>query len=111
MPLASPIRGLNGELMHEIIIPKGTTVTVGTVAWNVSRAHWGEDANEWKPDRWLKPLPEAVSNSRVPGIYGSLYVSVIDSTLFHGTDSVSKFQDDFWCRKSRLHVSATFPFL
>jgi len=26
----------------------------------------GEDAAEWKPDRWLSPLPSSVTDARVP---------------------------------------------
>ncbi|KAF9229902.1 hypothetical protein BU15DRAFT_57751, partial [Melanogaster broomeanus] len=33
---------------------------------------WGEDALEWKPDRWLKPLPLSVTEAHVPGIYSHL---------------------------------------
>ncbi|KAH9949937.1 cytochrome P450 [Amylocystis lapponica] len=60
MPLSEPIRGRDGKLMHEIPIPKDT------------QALWGEDALEWKPERWLSPLPQAVTDARIPGVYSSL---------------------------------------
>lgn len=36
---------------------------------------WGEDADEWKPERWLSPLPDAVLNANIPGVFPNLYVS------------------------------------
>lgn len=35
---------------------------------------WGEDALEWKPERWLKPLPRAVEDAWIPGIYSNTSV-------------------------------------
>ena len=36
---------------------------------------WGEDALEWKPERWLAPLPSTVADAKIPGVYSNLYVS------------------------------------
>ena len=30
------------------------------------------DALEWKPERWLSPLPESIMDSKIPGIYSHL---------------------------------------
>lgn len=35
-------------------IPKGTEVAIGIRAVNHSKALWGDDATEFKPERWLK---------------------------------------------------------
>ncbi|EEB97172.1 hypothetical protein MPER_03560 [Moniliophthora perniciosa FA553] len=40
---------------------------------NRSPALWGEDANEWNPGRWLKPLPKTVTDANLPGVYPNLY--------------------------------------
>ena len=72
LPLSEPIRGLDGTLMSEIPVPKGTYVLVGIRACNRSKALWGDDALEWKPERWLAPLPEAVGKAHVPGVYSNL---------------------------------------
>ena len=74
MPLAQPVRGLDGKIMHEIFVPKDTSVAVGLLASNRNKAIWGEDAEEWKPERWLSPLPDSVGEAHVPGIYSNLYV-------------------------------------
>ncbi|KAH9840925.1 cytochrome P450 [Rhodofomes roseus] len=71
-PLSSPIRGVDGRLMTEVTIPKGTTVFLGVRASNCNPALWGEDAMEWKPERWMRPLPTAVAEAKIPGVFGSL---------------------------------------
>ena len=41
---------------------------------NDNKAFWGEDAYEWKPERWLDPLPRAVDPDevRIPSIYSTM---------------------------------------
>lgn len=63
-------------MMHEIFVPKDTSVFVGINASNTNTALWGTDAYEWKPERWLKPLPDAVLDAKIPGVYANLYVFV-----------------------------------
>ena len=58
--------------MHEIHIPKGTHIMVAIQACNRNKALWGEDALVWKPERWLAPLPDALTQARVPGVYSNL---------------------------------------
>ena len=72
LPLSEPVRGLDGKLMTEVPIPKGTTVFVGVMSSNTNKALWGEDAYEWKPERWLEPLPDAVLDAKIPGVYSNL---------------------------------------
>ncbi|KAI0676047.1 cytochrome P450 [Trametes maxima] len=72
VPLSEPIRGLDGTLIDQIIVPKGTYVLLNNKASNTDKALWGEDAEEWKPERWLQPLPPALEEARVPGIYSNL---------------------------------------
>lgn len=43
-------------------------------ACNRDYAIWGEDARVWKPERWLKPLPETVVGASIPGVYSHLCV-------------------------------------
>ena len=74
LPLSAPIRGTDGKLMNEIAVPRGTLVMVGTWICNTDKTLWGEDAEEWKPARWLSPLPEALKSAKIPGIYANQYV-------------------------------------
>ena len=53
-------------------IAKGNRVIVPLLAINQSTALWGEDALEWKPERWLSPLPDSVTDARMPGVYSNL---------------------------------------
>lgn len=68
--LSEPVRGLDGTWMNEFLVPKGTEVEVGIYFCNRNKAIWGEDALEWnlKPERWLKPLPYSMTNSKIPGV-------------------------------------------
>ena len=72
LPLSEPVRGVDGTLMSEIPIPKDTVVLVGVLGSNMNRRTWGSDAWEWKPERWLSPLPEAVTEAHIPGVYSNL---------------------------------------
>ena len=75
LPLAQPVRGLDGKMMHELLVPKDTPVFISTMAANVNPDVWGPDAHEWKPERWLAPLPSTVADAKIPGVYSNLYVS------------------------------------
>lgn len=74
LPLSEPIRGRDGTLMTEIPFPKGSFMFLNLRACNTWKALWGEDAYEWKPERWLQPLPREVLEAHIPGIYANLYV-------------------------------------
>ena len=69
LPLLQPVRSLDGTSMSELPVPKGTAVFTYVTAPNTDKALWGEDALEWKPERWLKSLPREVEEARIPGIY------------------------------------------
>ncbi|KAH9856530.1 cytochrome P450 [Lenzites betulinus] len=72
LPLDHPIRGRDGSMIHEIYVPKDTVVVAGLWGCNRLPALWGEDAKEWKPKRWLSPLPDAVCDAKIPGVYSHL---------------------------------------
>ncbi|KAI0653685.1 cytochrome P450 [Cubamyces menziesii] len=72
LPLSKPVRGTDGELLHSIFVPKGTRIFVLIQASNVSPELWGADAHEWRPERWLEPLPDALAGAKIPGVYSNL---------------------------------------
>ncbi|KAH7878863.1 cytochrome P450 [Lentinula edodes] len=72
VPLSKPIIGVDGTEIREISVPRGTQVVISMYNANRNEELWGPDANEWKPERWLSPLPEAVIQAHVPGIYSHL---------------------------------------
>ena len=53
-------------------MPKGTDVVVAIMGANKSKKIWGEDAEEWKPSRWLNPLPESIQKAHLPGVYSQM---------------------------------------
>lgn len=72
MPLSEPIVGNDGRLMKEIFVPAGTEIILASRAVNRDPSIWGEDAAEFKPERWLSPLPASVLDAHVPGVYANL---------------------------------------
>ena len=72
VPLAQPVRGRDGREISEILVSRGTSVQTNIHGSNTNKALWGEDALEWKPERWLKPLPSTLEEARIPGVYANL---------------------------------------
>ncbi|KAI0059729.1 cytochrome P450 [Artomyces pyxidatus] len=70
LPLYQPIQTEQGPV-SSLFVPRGTTVTVNILGTNRDPSIWGADAAEWKPERWLAPLPESVSQARIPGVYSN----------------------------------------
>lgn len=58
LPLAEPVLGKNGEILKDVTVPEGTEIVVAIRSANRNKAIWGEDAHEWRPERWLEPLPD-----------------------------------------------------
>ncbi|KAH9852154.1 cytochrome P450 [Lenzites betulinus] len=72
LPLSQPIRATDGTLLTTLPVPRGTNILIGILASNCNEALWGADAYEWKPERWLAPLPTAVEAAGIPGVYSNL---------------------------------------
>jgi cytochrome P450 len=69
LPLSKPMLGVDQRPITEIFVPAGTIVHIGIKAANMNRSVWGPDALEWKPNRWLAPLPQTVVDAQIPGVY------------------------------------------
>ncbi|KAF8835284.1 cytochrome P450 [Paxillus ammoniavirescens] len=72
LPVSVPIRSTEGTLVHEVHVPKGTDIVVSLLCANTNKAIWGDDAEEWKPERWLVDLPQSVVDAKLPGIYSNM---------------------------------------
>lgn len=69
-------------MLSEIAIPKGTTLVMSLLAANHSKDLWGEDASEWRPERWLSAAGERVQLNgdsevtteaeKTPGVKGGM---------------------------------------
>lgn len=70
IPTSEPVKLRDGTTVDGgIRIKQGTFVHVALEGMNMLRDVWGEDAIEFKPERWNN-LPEAVKQN--PGIYGGM---------------------------------------
>jgi cytochrome P450 len=56
--------------MHSISVPKGTSVYIAIAAANHSKRIWGEDALEFKPERWINGKADSVT-TKLPGVDGN----------------------------------------
>lgn len=72
LPFSTPIVGVDGREMHEVVVPKNTSIIISAINYNRDPAIWGPDSYEWKPERWLSPLPDNVMDTPSPGIYSRL---------------------------------------
>ncbi|KAF7378375.1 hypothetical protein MSAN_00263800 [Mycena sanguinolenta] len=69
MPLAKPYIDPQGNSHDSLPIPKGQRIHIPILAINTDKEIWGEDAGEFRPERWEK-VPESVSD--IPGVWANL---------------------------------------
>ncbi|KAJ6607569.1 cytochrome P450 [Mycena sp. CBHHK59/15] len=53
LPLSKPVRTASGTLIYKLPIRKGAVLTTSILYTNLSKTIWGEDAADFKPERWL----------------------------------------------------------
>ncbi|KAJ3995670.1 cytochrome P450 [Lentinula boryana] len=70
LPLSKPIVTTTGELLRELIVPKGTRIVGSIPAYNRNKDVFGDDAFEFNIDRWLKP--GQINNAVTLGVYANL---------------------------------------
>ncbi|ESK85957.1 cytochrome p450 [Moniliophthora roreri MCA 2997] len=71
IPLDEGYIGKDGKTKNHVRVKKGQTVFINIQAINRSKKIWGEDAHEFKPDRW-DDLPSTVAASNVPGVWSHM---------------------------------------
>jgi len=59
----------HGKVHETIRINKGQKLVISIVAMNRDKAIWGEDADDFRPERW-ESISEA--SSTVPGVWGNM---------------------------------------
>ncbi|ESK82672.1 hypothetical protein Moror_11180 [Moniliophthora roreri MCA 2997] len=72
IPLAVPITGRDGSIITEVAVPKDTDIITSVLNSNRNPAIWGDNALEWKPERWLEPLSSTVTEAITPGVHSHL---------------------------------------
>ncbi|EIN09254.1 cytochrome P450 [Punctularia strigosozonata HHB-11173 SS5] len=71
IPLDTPYVDKDGVTRESIRVKKGDNILVPIRAVNRSKELWGEDAEEFRPERWLQSaIPDAAK--RIPGIYSHM---------------------------------------
>ncbi|KIY48899.1 cytochrome P450 [Fistulina hepatica ATCC 64428] len=68
IPLSRPIVDKRGVQRHEIRIKRGLNIQIPIQIMNKDPDMWGDDAKEFRPDRWLVP-PEGAKT--MPGVWGN----------------------------------------
>jgi len=92
------------------VIPQGTRISINGTAVHTNPKVWGDDANEWKPFRWIMPYGSGDSPlvtpqpSRTPSPMGnrSIYPQEKDSSI--PSTPNSSFLTPFAAQQQRLSV-------
>ncbi|CCO30027.1 Putative cytochrome P450 CYP13A10 [Rhizoctonia solani AG-1 IB] len=73
LTLHQPVKSSDGKTMiTHVPVKKGTQIYIGIDAANRDKQIWGDDADEFKPSRWLGDLPASVKDSKMPSAYSSI---------------------------------------
>lgn len=72
VPLHIPVKGSDGQMISKIHVSKNQNIIIGIANCNRDTRLWGSDATEWKPQRWLEPLPQSLLEAHIPGVSPNL---------------------------------------
>jgi cytochrome P450 len=53
IPIAEPVTTKEGRVIKEIPVSKGQTVLCSLAGYNRLTTVWGDDADTWRPERWV----------------------------------------------------------
>ncbi|KAF8520311.1 cytochrome P450 [Gautieria morchelliformis] len=71
IPLSTPLRTKTGQFITGIPISKGQTILLSVAAFNRLKSAWGEDADIWRPQRFLET--HIAENEKTPvGVYANM---------------------------------------
>ncbi|KZT42326.1 cytochrome P450 [Sistotremastrum suecicum HHB10207 ss-3] len=69
LPLKTPVTDNRGRPLSEIRVRKGEGIDIPIIALNRSKDIWGDDADQYRPERW-ENVPEMAHE--VPGVWSDL---------------------------------------
>ncbi|OJA16324.1 hypothetical protein AZE42_08377 [Rhizopogon vesiculosus] len=79
LPLQFPVRSASGEEINAVPVAENQRIVMSILAANHNQAVWGEDASDWKPERWLNSsqgdTPGVKDGVRYTGVYSSMCVT------------------------------------
>jgi cytochrome P450 len=90
VPLQFPARSASGEKIDAIHVAKNQRLVISIIAANHNQAVWGEDASEWKPERWLKSSQGITPGDKDAVKYSGVYSSMM--TFLAGNRSCIGFK-------------------
>ncbi|EIM80594.1 cytochrome P450 [Stereum hirsutum FP-91666 SS1] len=122
LPLTKPITTTSGKVVKEVPIPQGIRIIVSGAAYNFNKDVWGEDADIWRPERWLdKTVNPAAVNANVGVMsFGSGYRSClgwrfavveIQTFLFELVTNLNFDMTDRARKVRREHCMVTMPMI
>ena len=77
IPVSSPFRDRDGRMCDHVRVNEGDIVTIPIQAIQKAALAWGDDAEEFRPERWLERDDaggERVGERRVQGLWGGILV-------------------------------------
>ncbi|KAJ6448700.1 cytochrome P450 [Mycena sanguinolenta] len=95
LPLSKPYTDKQGKSHESLPISKGQMIHIPILAVNTDKEIWGDDALEFKPERW-EHIPEAAS--LIPGVWGNLL------TFFGGATNCIRFRFSLVEMKALLFI-------
>ncbi|KAF8523309.1 cytochrome P450, partial [Hysterangium stoloniferum] len=80
LPLQYPIRTVTGKETTSLPLHANTNIIISIIASNHNKKVWGEDASEWRPERWvisnqefdMNNLSDSKDNVKYPGVYSTI---------------------------------------
>ncbi|KAK0448028.1 cytochrome P450 [Armillaria borealis] len=72
LPLSQPLTTVDGDIVSSIAIKAGQVFQIPSVVQNMDPNVWGEDAAEFKPERWLRPNGVPSAAQLPSGPYGNV---------------------------------------
>ena len=96
MSFARPITLTDGTKTTQIPVAENQNLILGIATSNRDPLIWGDDANEWKPERWLfraeakdddlttewtTKVPQRASDAKLPGVYSGMFVNTLSSRI------------------------------
>ncbi|THV06949.1 cytochrome P450 [Dendrothele bispora CBS 962.96] len=91
IPLKEPVIDVNGKTLTELHVKKGQLIQIPIQSMNKDKKLWGEDAWEFKPERWGKE-PEAATKFQVYGVIFLHSLVVLELVLAGGSPSSSEMK-------------------
>ncbi|SGY17567.1 BQ5605_C015g07821 [Microbotryum silenes-dioicae] len=72
IPLGTPVKATNGKMISSVEVKKGQVLVVSIAAININPDVFGDDAEEFKPERWLVKEGEQGSITGNTGVYSNM---------------------------------------